>query len=118
MSWIARGKVGLDVALFPGLSLPKYEKAFNVVSKELDIKNLRITPHLARHSVASFDSLHKIRNKDEIRVRGHWKCPKSVDRYEKPGRMLIQNNRVPDRVWLLAENTRAECFSILKSHYK
>ena len=80
MSWVAKGKTGKDVALFPGLSLPKCEKAFNVVSKELDIVNLRITPHLARHSVASYDSLHKIRSKDEIRTRGHWMCPKSVDR--------------------------------------
>ena len=88
-------KLGKDERVFPLLTLPIYEDLFRKVGRRLDTAHLRITPHTVRHSGPSWDRLQNLRTESQIKRRGRWACERSLQRYKKPGRLLLFMSRVP-----------------------
>ena len=59
----------------------------------LDIK---VTPHMLRHSAASSDCFQKLRSAEEIQRRGFWKSRRSVEIYERHASLLRSLEKIPD----------------------
>jgi hypothetical protein len=106
-------KASPDAKLFQNLTLPKYESLFRKVSAKLSLQSFNITPHVMRHSGPSDDAFHKVRSLLEIQKRGRWKCPKSVARYDKPGRLLMQASKISKEVWAAAAHAESEIAAVL-----
>ena len=85
--------------LFGELSLSAYNTAIKSASIRLGLQQLRLTPHVLRHSGPSSDCYHKTRSIVEIQQRGRWLAASSVARYKKPGRMLLLHQKIPDAIW-------------------
>eukprot|EP00435_Cladocopium_sp_Y103_P009768 s2772_g2.t1 len=83
-----------DVCLF-GITLNHYEKLFREFTKAYKLTPQCFTPHTIRHSGPSFDALHEHRALGEIQARGRWASATSVQRYRKPGRLLMHASRLP-----------------------
>ena len=64
-------------------------------------------PHVFRHTGPSNDAYHRRRTEDEIRRQGRWASLKSVARYMKPGRLLLQWRKVDPSLRGLAEQHAA-----------
>ncbi len=94
--------------LFPGLTLSKFADAINHACDALDLRFLRLTPHILRHSGPSTDCFAKSRSLLEIQNRGRWQAPSSVNRYRKPGRMLLLQQRIPASIWKMTAKARKE----------
>lgn len=92
---VARGCLNIDVPVF-SLTLAKYEDLFRHFSSLFKLPAGTFTPHTIRHSGPSFDAIHKFRTLTEIQQRGRWASPSSVQRYKKPGRLLLHASRLPD----------------------
>ena len=65
----------------------EYHDMINCALSDLSLP-LRVTPHQLRHSGPSNDRFGKTRSLEEIRRRGTWKNPKSVEIYEKHASLL------------------------------
>ena len=76
-------------------SLASYEDACRKFSTAYKLPSGIFTPHVLRHSGPSFDVIHQHRSLQQIQVRGRWASLTSVNRYRKPGRLLIQSSRFP-----------------------
>ena len=63
------------------------ERKFNEAMKALHLP-LRFTPHVLRHSGPSCDKFEGLRSLEEIRRRGQWTSPASVQRYERHAALL------------------------------
>ena len=92
--------------LFGGLTLATYNSDISQACGVLGLERLRLTAHMLRHSGPSHDSYHKVRSLDAIQQRGRWKALSSMNRYRKPGRMLILHQMVPEQVWASAPMAR------------
>ena len=103
--------------LFESLSYKKYCEQIAVASASAGLQDLKLTPHILRHSGASHDAFHEVRDFSAIQERGRWKASKSVLRYKKPGRMLLENSKISQALWLKAKKARAEVVPILTSHF-
>ena len=101
-----------DDFVFPKLTLAKYEALFRKYSRSLLGKLGPVTPHVARHSAPSHDVLVGSRSLAMVQKRGRWAHPKSVKRYEKSGRLLLQAARLPVH---LAKRASAAESSIFQS---
>ena len=77
------------------LTLAQYEDWFRRFSSLHQLPPDTFSPHTLRHSGPSFDALHKHRNLSEIQQRGRWASASSVQRYKKPGRLLMQASKLP-----------------------
>ena len=99
--------------LFTGLDLHSYGLQISKAAKASKLEALHLTPHVLRHSGASHDAYHKVRGFSEIQSRGRWQCSKSVERYKKPGRMLLQHSKVPNNVWRDARAARTKIVLLL-----
>ena len=77
------------------LSLHQYEELFRRFSKQFGIRSGLVTPHVIRHSGPSFDIIHQHRTFETIQTRGRWTATQSVNRYRKPGRLLMEASRLP-----------------------
>lgn len=84
----------VDQPLFKG-NLAQYEALFRQFSKHYKLKKSIFTPHCIRHSGPSFDAIHNHRTLPEIQTRGRWACLASVNRYKKPGRLLLEASKLP-----------------------
>ena len=91
--------------LFPALSLATYERHFREATRELGLTHLRITPHSIRHSGPSNDRLRQKRSLASIKKRGRWGSDKSVTRYEKHARLLLQLMKTPAIIQSKAKKT-------------
>ncbi|CAK0855523.1 unnamed protein product [Prorocentrum cordatum] len=87
-----------DQLVFPHLSLAKYEALFRKYSRSVLGKVGHLTPHVARHSAPSHDALVRARSLAVVQKRGRWAHAKSVKRYEKSGRLLLQAARLPSEL--------------------
>ena len=116
MKCLYRASRGHDY-LFENLSYKDYVSHVKKASEHAGLGHLKLTPHVVRHSGASTDCFHKIRDFNEIQERGRWKCQRSVLRYKKPGRMLLQNNKVSSSLWKAAMSARSEVVPLLTSHF-
>ena len=103
--------------VFKGLTLEKYEKQITIAAEDAGLSQLRLCPHMLRHSGASHDSYHQLRNIKDIQVRGRWKALVSVARYRKPGLMLLAQSAVKHSVWKRADIARAQVIRLLGNHF-
>ena len=87
---VLRAKRNTRQALFPHLTLARYELAVSKSAASQKLDALRLTPHMARHGGPSEDSLSRCRSLPEIQQRGRWEHAKSVARYRKAGTLLRQ----------------------------
>ena len=92
--------------VFDSLTLAQYTANIHQATTNLGIRHLQLTPHGLRHSGASHDSYHKIRDIKEIQFRGRWKAAESVRRYKKPGRMLLTHKQISSSFWKQAQMAR------------
>lgn len=106
-----------EKSVFSGLTLEKYEKQITIAAEDAGLSQLRLCPHMLRHSGASHDSYHKLRNIKDIQVRGRWKALVSVARYRKPGLMLLAQSAVKPSVWKRADAARSQVIRLLSAHF-
>lgn len=91
---ISKGRHHLDIPLFQ-LTLPQFEDLCRQFSCKHQLKQGLFTPHVIRHSGPSFDCIHHHRSLPQIQERGRWSCAASVNRYKRPGRLLLEASRLP-----------------------
>lgn len=103
--------------LFPNASLSQYETLVKEAKREAGLVAFTTTPHSVRHSGPSVDFLNKSRLPEEIMARGRWKCPKSIQRYRKPGQMLARMNKIPQSVWDNARDALTQVLIKLRNFY-
>ena len=99
--------------LFPGLSLSQYNKNIAAACSELQLQKLRLTAHGLRRAGPSTDSFHKVRTAPLIQQRGRWQSLSSVARYQKPGRVLLLHQHVPEWIWKNTSKCLRELLSAL-----
>ena len=80
-------KPGSRTAVFPGLSLSKYEDHFKQAMAAMGLP-LSVTPHVVRHSGPSNDFYHRRKTIKQIQKQGRWAAFKSCRRYEKSGLIM------------------------------
>lgn len=80
--------------VFAGLELQRYEFWVREASRAVGVQSLRPSPHGARHCGPSEDAYLAVRSLDEIKHRGRWAAPQSVERYSKFGALLRQLNKL------------------------
>lgn len=77
----------------------EYLKVFQEAARELGVQ---VVPYQARHSGPSIDRANRRRDLDEVQKRGGWMTRKSVQRYEKAGRLAAS--------WrVLSSSTQTAC---------
>ncbi|CAK0894775.1 unnamed protein product [Prorocentrum cordatum] len=110
--WARRHKsdTSSDQLVFPHLSLAKYEALFRKYSCSILGKVGYLTPHVVRHSAPSHDVLVRARSLAVVQKRGCWARAKSVKRYEKSGRLLLQAARLPSELARRATAAEASIF--------
>lgn len=100
--------------LFRELTLSAYNKAIKKACEKLGLHRLNLTPHHLRHSGPSSDVLHKVRSLSAIQQRGRWASSSSVARYQKPGRMLLLHQLIPQSIWDSAAKCRSDCLDFFR----
>ncbi len=98
--------------LFGGLDYRLYYQYVVAAGKRFQLP-FTLTPHMFRHGAASEDFFRQLRDLAAIQQRGRWRCPASVQRYQKSGRLLSVLRRCGDSVVLKAKNADAERLSFL-----
>ena len=84
--------------LFGSLTLSLLERSFAAAAKSLGLAPAEFTPHVVRHSGPSADILNAVRTLAEVKKWERWRGDRSVARYEKAGRALLQAARLPEPV--------------------
>lgn len=103
--------------LFPGLTLASYEQIMKDAVAAVGLGKFSFTPHGVRHTGPSIDILQKSRTAEQIMARGRWTCLKSVQRYQKPGRMLARMAKIPQHIWDRAKYSLDTVIKRLKKNY-
>lgn len=116
-SLLVKNACSADGMLFGTLSLEQYEKQIKQAASAVSLGHLNLCPHMLRHSGASHDAFHQERSLKEIQVRGRWKAVQSVNRYRKPGLMLLRQSSVPRSVWKKADQSRQLVLSHLRKFF-
>ena len=98
------------------LSLSRYERLFRDFSQATGLAKGLFTPHVIRHSGPSFDLIHRYRDFAAIQARGRWAAPQSVERYKKPGRLLLTAARLPCQFQKFTDEPLHEALKRLLSH--
>ena len=104
-----------DVKFFKA-TLAQYEELFRRFSRLRKLKPGMFTPHCIRHSGPSFDAIHELRSLQTIQSRGRWACLASVNRYKKPGRLLLEASRLPMSLRTHPESVAHDTLSCILSH--
>lgn len=108
---LARRPLSDDQCIFSPLTQSEYGQNIQAALRNLELQKLGLSPHSLRHSGASTDSFHKIRDAKTIQSRGRWKAAESVKRYKKPGRMLLTQKNVSKAIWARASKARPSVIS-------
>ena len=98
--------VGKHELFFPHLSLARLEADLGAAATSLGLEALHLTPHVIRHSGPSNDRYLKRVSRQEAGRRGRWGSDKSLNRYEKHGKLLRQIQKVPADVFKKAVNAK------------
>ena len=98
--------------LLPSHTYVSYNKVLKRAAKAVGIP-FKVTPHLARHGGPSEDFLRRARTLLEIQARGRWASFRSVQRYEKAGRLLAALRKLPPAVRAAACRAEARGLSFL-----
>ena len=112
---LSKRRIDPEVSLFSPLTMDQYASQVGKCADAVGLSHLHLTPHCLRHSGASHDAYHKVRSMSEIQTRGRWKAAKSVNRYKRPGRMLLSQSQVSASIWRKAIHARGKLFKILSS---
>ena len=80
---------------FFNYELTYVERKFSDAMKSLHLP-LRFTPHVLRHSGPSCDKFEGLRSLEDIRRRGQWASPASVQRYERHAALLRSLHKLSD----------------------
>ena len=107
ISCLSKRKVANNVCVFHPLTACAYNKSIQHAANQLGLASLHLSGHMLRHSGASHDSYHAVRDAVAIQSRGRWKCAESTRRYKRPGRMLLNQKLIPQKVWRQAKCARA-----------
>ena len=75
----------------------------------------QVRPHILRHSAASCDAFAKLREPEDIRRRGFWASPKSVQIYERHAALLRSVEIMPPKLQLLCRQKEKELIQMLPS---
>ena len=67
----------------------EFIKVFRLACRRLDLRRLALCPYMARRGGASHDRAVRARGLRDIQGRGNWRSFRSVQRYEKHGRLGI-----------------------------
>lgn len=113
---VRRAKINGN-AIFDQLTLEQYEKQVQAAATSVALGHLKLVPHMLRHSGASHDAFHELRSFKEIQVRGRWKAVKSLNRYKKPGLMLLTQSSVTRATWKNADKARPELLRLLQQFF-
>jgi hypothetical protein len=81
-------------------SYPQMASEFKRVCHLLGLPHL--VPYMTRHSMPSIERAAQERTLAEIMKRGRWRSTKSVNRYEKAGRLQQAFRKVPPKLQALA----------------
>jgi hypothetical protein len=98
--------------LFGQLSYRSYFKMVAAAGVQLRLP-FALTPHMFRHGAASEDFFRGLRDLAGIQQRGRWKCPASVQRYQKAGRLLTVLRKCGDVIIEEAKRADAEHLAFL-----
>ncbi|CAK0861426.1 unnamed protein product [Prorocentrum cordatum] len=98
--------------LLPSHTYASYNKVLQRAAQAVGIP-FKVTPHLARHGGPSEDFLRRARTLPEIQARGRWASFRSVQRYEKAGRLLAAIRKLPPAVRAAACKAEARGLSFL-----
>ena len=103
--------------LFPHLTYRKYCDQIAQAAEKVGLSAPQLTPRILRHSGASHDAYHGVRDAQQIQVRGRWKASRSVLRYKKPGRMLLQHSKVTRATWTKSRSARSQVIPLLTAAF-
>ena len=106
VAMLAKRKLDSSTCIFHPLTPNNYNLAIKQAAQKLGIVQLQLSGHMLRHSGASHDSYHDLRESASIQARGRWKCAESMRRYKRPGRMLLNQKGIPRGLWAKARNCR------------
>jgi integrase len=109
---------GPSARLFGDVTLSQYEELMRKARIKAGLGHYQLTPHAIRHSGPSIDCLQRTRSCDEVMARGRWKTIKSIQRYQKPGQLLLKMNKIPQRVWDHANKALPTLLARLKQYYR
>ena len=110
---LARRSSSKTRCIFHPLTVEPYGKHIKAACDSLGLSNLHLTPHCLRHSGASHDAYHALRDFSTIQSRGRWKAKESVRRYRRPGRMLLTQKQVSKKIWKAASSARPKLINLL-----
>ena len=110
---LARRSTSKSLCIFHPLTVEQYGKHIKAACGSLGLSNLHLTPHCLRHSGASHDAYHVLRDFTSIQSRGRWKAKESVRRYRRPGRMLLTQKQVSKKIWKAASSARPKLINFL-----
>eukprot|EP00438_Fugacium_kawagutii_P027263 Skav214356 [mRNA] locus=scaffold86:498779:503145:+ [translate_table: standard] len=116
LSLLAKRRVGEHASLFSPLTPKRYNLHIQQAAEAAGLSFLHLTSHHLRHSGASHDAYYKTRTLKEIQTRGRWKAANSVNRYRKPGRMLLSQASVSRQIWKQAETARMKVVQSLSQN--
>ena len=115
LHFLGRSCLHLNVKLFQ-CTLSQYEDLFRRFSKQYKLPSGLFTPHCIRHSGPSFDAIHSHKTFAEIQARGRWACAASINRYKKPGRLLLQASRLPSALQKFSQSDLDSTLTFILSH--
>ena len=115
LKFLSRSCLHLDVEIFP-TTLTQYEELFRCFSKHHKLPSGLFTPHCIRHSGPSYDAIHAHRTFADIQARGRWSCAASINRYKKPGRLLLQASRLPSALQKFSQTDLDSTLTFILSH--
>eukprot|EP00438_Fugacium_kawagutii_P028531 Skav222528 [mRNA] locus=scaffold2875:82275:83045:+ [translate_table: standard] len=114
---LSQRKLACDVSLFHPLTSAKYNRQISEAATKVGLGHLNLSAHHLRHSGASHDAYYNLRTLKEIQTRGRWKAANSVNRYRKPGRMLLTQSNVSKAVWKAADQARPKVLNSLSQFF-
>ena len=115
LKFLGRKFLSRDVALFD-LTLAQYEDLCRKFSRKFKLSAGFFTPHCLRHSGPSYDAIHQLRCLAAIQARGRWACAASVNRYKKPGRLLLEASKLPSALKQVQSHVLQDTLACILSH--
>ena len=118
VSKLGKRRIQETDCIFSPLTYSQYLKDLQAAIASLKLEFLGLSPHSLRHSGASHDSYHGVRDAKSIQTRGRWKAAESVRRYKRPGRMLLTQKDVSKATWNAATRARPQLISMIQKQHK
>jgi len=95
-----------------------YLELTNMVQVVVKSLGVSFVPYQCRHSGPSWDRVKGYRTLQEIQKRGRWKASRSVNRYEKAGKLLAEYMDLPANLRTRAEQAVQELPGLVRERLK